>query len=100
MKSLVLNFLFLILKIPLNLNLNASHKYNGFSKTLLEKSLEFILSGRGGTIVFDLSLMLPLTKIDFIAKEQSWKRYAFRTCITGYVKIIFGLPTEVIAFYI
>lgn len=93
-------FLLLVLGILLNLGLNTDHKQNRFFKTLAEKSLEFILSRRGGTIAFDLSLVLLLAEINLIAKEQSCKRNALRTYGTSHVEMILALLIKVIALYL
>lgn len=99
MRSSILYFLLLVLEILLNLDLDTSYKQGRFPKTLLKKSLELILS-RGGIIAFDISLVLLLAKIDLIVEQQSCKKNMFRVCDTGYIKMIFALPPEVIALYI
>lgn len=95
MRSSILYFLILVLRIPLNLGLNAGYKKSRFFKTLLKKNLELVLS-RGCAIVFDWSFMLLPAKIDPIAKKQSCKRDAFMARNTGYIKIILVLLTEIV----
>lgn len=80
MKSLILYFFLLVLKISLNFDLNAGYKQDRFYKILLKKDLEFSLSKGGGTIAFDLSLMLLSAKINLVAEEQSCKKNMFKTC--------------------
>lgn len=65
-KSPILKLLLLVLKIPLDFSLDASYKSNRFSKTLPEKSLEFVSSGRNGIIAFNLGLVLLLAEVDSI----------------------------------
>lgn len=69
MGSLILNFLLLVLEIPLDLSLDISHKQYGFPKTLLEKSLEFVLSSENNTIAFYLSFVLLLAEVNPILKK-------------------------------
>lgn len=69
-----MNLLLLVLKIPLDLSLDASHENNGFSKALLKKDLKFIPIRRDGTIAFNLDLMLLPAGVDPISKEQGCKR--------------------------
>lgn len=45
-KSAILHFFLLILRVLFNLVLDAIYKYGGFSKALLEKSLEFVLGDK------------------------------------------------------
>lgn len=79
--SSILNLLLMVLRIPLDLSLDAGHKGDGFSKALLKKSLEFILSRRDSTIIFNLGLVLLLVKVNSILekcnrKEDVWKLMA------------------------
>lgn len=57
------------LKIPLNFCSNAGYKQGGFSKTLLEKSLKFVLSRRDGTVALNLSFVLLSAKADLIPEK-------------------------------
>lgn len=100
MKSPILYFLLLVLRIPLNLVPDASHKQGKFPKTLLGKSLKFISSRGGGIIVFKLSFVLLPAEINLIAKEQSCKKNAFKTNGIRHIKMILVLPTKVITLYI
>lgn len=78
---------------------DAYYKYNRFFKTLLEKSLEFVLYKKDGIIVFNLSLVLLPAKIDLITEKQNCKKDTFRDCGTNYVKIILALLAKVVALY-
>lgn len=64
-ENLILYFFLLMLGILFTLYSNAGHKQNRFSKALLEKNFEFILSKRGSTVIFYLGLVLLSTKIDY-----------------------------------
>lgn len=70
MKSLDLNFLLLVLRIPLDLSLNADHKQYKFSETLPEKGSKFFPSRKDSTIAFNLSLMLLQAEVDSITEKQ------------------------------
>lgn len=82
------------MEILFNLNQDAGHK------TLSTKNFEFILSKKGNIIIFDLSFILLLVEIHFIAKKQSYQENVFRAYGIGHVKIIFTLLIEVVRLYI
>lgn len=69
MKSSILNFLLLVLKIPLDLSPDANYKNSGFSKILPKKSLEFVPNRKNGTATFNLSLVLLPAEVDFISEK-------------------------------
>lgn len=98
-KSLILNSLLLVLEILLTFGLDIGHKQDGFSKTLIKKSLKFVPNRREGTIAFNLSFVLLLAKVDPIPEEQDCKRDVLVARGTGCIKIVFALLTEVIIFY-
>lgn len=100
MRSLVLNFLLLVLKISLNLSLDAIYKYCRFSKTILEKSLKFILNKKNRTIAFNLNFVLLPAKVNLILEKQNYKRDILAAHGTSLVKMIFIQLTEVIALHI
>lgn len=100
MRNLVLNFLLLVLKIPLNLNSNTSHKYNEFFKTLSEKDFEFFPSREDGNIIFNLSFVLLTAKIDFVVKEKNYKKHKLKGQSTIRIKIISVLSTKIVALHI
>lgn len=99
MKSLILNFFLLMLKISLNLSPNTNYKYSGFSKTLLKKTFKFVLSKKNDIIIFNLSLILMLTKFNLILEKQSYKKDALIAYATDYIKIVLPLSTKIIALY-
>ena len=99
-RSPILYFLLLVLGILLNLGPDTSYKQGRFPKTLLEKSLQFLLSKKNDIVAFDFSLILLLIEIDSIPEEQSRKRDALRACGTGRIEIVFAFLTEVIALYV
>lgn len=100
MKSPILNLFLLILRIPLDYSPDTNHKNGGFSKTLLKKSLKFVLSKRDGTIIFNLGLLLLLAKVDFILKDQNYERDVLGAYGIGCVKIVRALLTKILAFHI
>lgn len=90
----------MVLGILFKLNLDAGYIYSRFSKTLLEKSLIFVTNKKNNIIVFNLSLMLLLAKIDLIPEKQSYKKDVFMICGTGYNKIVFALLKKKSTLYI
>lgn len=88
-----------MLKILLDFYPNISHKSSKFSKTLLEKSLEFVSSRKDNTVTFNLDFVLFPVEIDPILKEYCYKRNAFAARGTGCVEILLPLLIEVIVLY-
>ena len=99
-KGPILYFLLLMLGISLDFGLDTSYKRGRFSKTLLEKSFEFVPSRRDDIVTFNLSFMLPLAEVNPVSGKRSRKRDAFMACSSGRVKMIFTLMTKIIALYI
>ena len=100
MKALILYFLLLVLEILLNLGPDIGHKHDGFSKTLLEKGLEFNPSKRSNIIALNLSLVLLPVEVDLVPKEQGRKKNTLGTCSTGRVEMVFTLSTKVVALHL
>lgn len=100
MRSSILYFILLMLGIPFNFGPDTSHKQGRFFNTLWKEDFEFIPSREDGIIVFELGLMLLLVEIDFVVEKQSRKMNKFKACSTGRIKMIFALPTEVVALHI
>lgn len=73
-----MHFFLLILEVLFNFILDIIYKYGKFSKTLLKKSLEFILSKKVDFILLFLIFMLLSSKIDPILEKQSCKKDVFR----------------------
>lgn len=69
MKGPILYFFLLVLGIPINLGLDIDYKQVGFSKALLEKSLEFVPGKGGNSVTLNLSLVLLLMEVDSILKK-------------------------------
>lgn len=99
-RSPILYFFLLVLKILLNFCSDISYKQDKFFEILSKKSLEFIFNRENNTIAFNLSLLLLLVKVDSITKERGYKRDAFKTCSTSLIKIILILLTEVAILYL
>lgn len=68
-ENLILYFLLLVLKILLNFYLDIGYKQVGFSETLLEKNLKFVLNRKNNIIALNLSLVLLQAKIDLVVKK-------------------------------
>lgn len=68
-KSPILNFFFLVLRISLDFSLDADHKGGGFCKILPKKGFEFVSSKKDSTIAINLSLVLLLVEVDLILDE-------------------------------
>lgn len=69
MKSLILNLLLLVLRIPLDLSPDAGHKDSRFSETLPEKSLGFVPSRKASIVIFNLGFVLLPAEVDLISEE-------------------------------
>lgn len=68
-RSLVsLKFFLLILRFFFNLTLDIIYKCNRFFKAFLKKNFKFVLYKNNNLILFNLSLILLLVKIDFFLK--------------------------------
>lgn len=68
-KSLVLYFFFLILKVFFDLTPDVVYKQSGFLKTLLKKSFKFVLYEGSNSVLLNLDLMLLPAEINFIILE-------------------------------
>lgn len=99
MKSLVLYFFLLILRVCINFTSNVVYKYNKFSKIFLKKSLKYVSYKRGGFVSFDTGLILLLGEIDLILKKLNCKKDAFITFYFSSFKIVFTLLTKILIFY-
>lgn len=100
MKSPILNFFLLILKISLDFNLDTGYKGGRFFETLAKKNLKFVLNKRNGTVVFNLGFVLLLVKIDLILEKQDCKKDVLEIYKIGCVEMIFGLLTKVVIVHI
>lgn len=69
MRGLILYFFLLVLKISLNLNLNAGYKQDGFFNALLEKDLEFVSNKGSNTSILNFGLILLLVEVDTILEK-------------------------------
>lgn len=67
-----------MVKVLLDLSSDAGYKSGRFSKTLLEKSLEFVPSKRDSTFTFNLGLVLLLAEVNLISEEQVLKKRCIR----------------------
>lgn len=83
-----------------NLSPDASYEQNRLFKTLLKKRLEFDSNRKNDTIAFNLSFILLPIKINFIRKNQGYKKNEWIICSTDYIKITLKLLTKIIASYI
>lgn len=93
-------FFLLILGILLNFSLDAGYKCGRYSETLPKKDLKFDLSRGNDIVIFNSSFMLLPIEINLITEEQDYKNDMCITCDINCVKIIFILPTKIIALYI
>ena len=96
----ILYFLLLVLGVPLNLGPDVGHERGGFSKTLLEKDLEFIPSEGGGLIALNLGLVLLPAEVDSVPEERGCEGNTLGPRGTGRVEMILTLSTEVVALYV
>lgn len=99
-KSSVLYFFLLILQVSFDFSLDIVNKCNGFSKTLLEKSLESVLYKKNNPVPLNLSFILLLAKVNSISEKQSYKKDELVIFDTNYVKIMLTLLTKVVLLHI
>ena len=95
----ILYFLLLVLGIPFDLGPNASYKQGRFSKTLLEKGLEFVPRRGDGIVTFNLSFVLLPAEVNPVLEERGCKGDAFVACDSGHIKMVLTLSTEIIVLY-
>lgn len=69
MTSSILYFFLLVLKIPLNFSLDIIYKQSRFFKILAKKCFKLAPNKRDDTFMFDLSLVLLLAEIEYIAEK-------------------------------
>lgn len=93
-------FLLLVLKIPIHLSLDIGCKKSKFSKTLLEKSFEFILNKRGNIITLNLGFLLLQIKVNPISEKQIYKKDVLIAYDNSYIKMIFAILIKLVVFYI
>lgn len=98
-KSLILYFFLIMLKIILNLSPDTSYKHSKFLKTLLKKSFKFALSKKDNIITFNLSFELLLAEVNSISKKQNCEKNALIVYNFGYVKMILILLTKIVILY-
>lgn len=67
---------------------------------MLKNRLEFILSSANNIVVFNLSFVLLLAKVNFILEKQNCKKGTSIVYNTSYIKKIFILLIKVLVFYI
>lgn len=67
-------FFLLVLEILFNLNPDTNYKQGEFYKVLAKKCLEFALNKQDSSVIFNLSLVLLLAKVDLILEKQSCKK--------------------------
>lgn len=69
MKSSILYFFSLVLKVSLDLALDIVYKEDGISKVFLKKDLKFLLGYKIGPFLLNTKLILLPTKVDSPTKE-------------------------------
>lgn len=100
MRNPVLYFFLLVLEVLFNPTPDIIYERSRFSKTFLEKILQFVLCGQSGPITLNLGFMLLLAGIDPILEEQDYEKDVFVTLGFNGFEIVLELSTEVIAFYV
>lgn len=99
MRNLILYFFLLVLKISLNFCPDIGYKRGRFSKTLIEKNLEFFPHKGGGLVALYLSFVLLSAKVDPIVEVWDYKKYILKACDIGRVKIVIALLTEIVTLH-
>lgn len=93
-ESPTLNFLLLVLRIPLDLSSDISYKQYGFSKVLSKKSFKFVLSSRDNIVAFYLNFVLLLAEVNLISKKQCRKKDVLLARGISYIKMLLALSTK------
>lgn len=92
-------FFLLVLEVFFDLISNVVYKYDRFSETLLEESLEFVSFEKNNPVLLNYSFVLLAVEIDSILEKQSCKKDVFMVHGIGHVKIILILSAKVITLY-
>lgn len=98
-RSPILYFFLLVLKIPLNLGPDIGYKRGRFFEALSEKGFEFVPNKGSGPIALNFGLILLLMEVDLIPEEQGCKRNELMARGTNRVEIILALSTKVVALH-
>lgn len=88
MRSSVMDFLLLLLRVSFNHSPDAIHEVTGVSKILSAEGLEINLRQGSYSIGLDSRLVLVPTESDHSAKERSYKGCAIGTGDTGGVEVV------------
>lgn len=67
-------FYLLVLNIYLNFYLDISYKQDRFFDVLVKKNFEFVIYKKNDIVLFNLSLVLLLAKVNSISKKQKLKK--------------------------
>ena len=98
-RSPVLYFFLLVLRVFFDFSSDVVYKRSGFSKTLSKEGFEFILNEKVYPVLLNLSFVLLPSEIDPILEEQGCKGDTLGARGTGYVEIIFTLLAKIITLH-
>ena len=99
MRSPVLYFFLLVLRVSFDFISDVVNERSGFSENLLEECLEFVPSEGSDRVPLNLSLVLLPAKVDPILKKRGREGDMLVAGGTGYVEMVFTLPTKVVTLY-
>lgn len=101
-KSPILNFFELVLRVAFELTPNARHKGSEIAKVLSKEELEFFSEHRNicALVKYVKMLILSLIEVNTPAKKKSSKRGAVGLSDPSGVEIIFALPVKVVTVYV
>lgn len=100
MRSPVLYFFLLMLKVLFNLILDAVYKRSRFSKAFSEEGLKLV-PGRGSSLItLNLGLMLLPAEVDCFFEKLDYKKDAFMTLASSNFEMVLVLSRKVVIFYI
>lgn len=88
-----------MLRIPFDFCPDADYKQVGFFEVLPKKDFKFVPNRGNVTVMLYLSLIRLPSEVDLFLEKRGHKRDTFGVYSTSRVKMIFALPTKVIAFY-
>lgn len=99
MRSPVLYFFLLVIKVFFDFIPNVVNKRGRFFKTLLEKCFAFVLNKGSDPILLNLSFMLLPMEVDPISEKQGCKEDTLVAYNIGRIEIVFTLPIKVVILY-
>lgn len=90
----------MVLGVLFNIILDDVYKPSRFFKVFPKKNLKFVPYKKGGSVTFDLSLILLSVEVDLIPEKWGYKKCMFVAFGFSDFKMVLGLSTEIVIFYV